>query len=171
MGDTTAKYIVDGQQMEPYLKSRFISVVITCSIVVTIVLAMLSYNFYKQSPKGPWSLLFSVPLIIGAFLFGVRRWHNKLRRLSGTEFLLTSYGITQTRLNQVERDISFSEMAVVDKKKFGTTILKGNGWTKIDYYRPKRPYQLDDPRLIFVPSITTNYAELIEKLKQQRHLR
>jgi len=69
--------------------------------------------------------------------------------------------------NKVERTFSFSEIVVIDKRKFGTTIVKGNVWTKIDYYRPTTPYQLDHPKLIFVPCITTNYPELIERLREQ----
>jgi hypothetical protein len=173
MNDTKSKYwVVDGHQVDEYLKRRFISVTITFVTATAIILAMLAFIFYKQAPKGLWSFLFSVPLIAGAFLLGVKRWHNKLRKLADTEFILTVDSIVQTTQNQIERHFKFSEIAVVNKMKFGTTIVKGNWLTVINYYRPKRtPYQPDDPTLIFIPSITTNYAELIQTIKQARRLR
>jgi hypothetical protein len=168
MSNSIIKYKVDGKQMDEYLKNRFISVSITVSILVVIVFSMLTFILIKRNaPDGLWSFLFSVPIIIGAFVFGVKRWNNKLRDLTDTEFILTTTSITQKTPNQAEKNFDFLEIAVLDKKKFGTTIIKGSYWAKIDYYRPKKtPYQLDDPKLIFIPSITTNYSELIDTLKQ-----
>ena len=135
-------------------------------------MSLLIFILYKQQvPEGLWGFLISIPLIVGAFLFGVKRWNNKLRTLAETEFVLTADALIQRNPNQVEKDFKFSEIAVAHKTKFGTTIIKGNWMTKINYYRPKKtPYQLDDPNLIFVPIITTNYAELIETIKQGRRL-
>ena len=170
MSNSIIKYRVDGKQMDEYLKNRFISVSITAFIIVVIVFSNLTFIIIKlNAPDGLWSFLFSVPIIIVAFLFGVRRWNNKLRDLADTEFILTTTRLTQKTPNQAEKNIDFLEIAVLDKKKFGTTIIKGNWWTKIDYYRPKKiPYQLDDPKLIFIPSITTNYSELIDNLKETK---
>jgi hypothetical protein len=170
MSNSIVKYKVDRKQMDEYLKNRFISVSITASILVVIAFSMLTFILIKRNaPDGLWSFLFSVPIIISAFVFGLKRWNNKLRDLAETEFILTTTGLTQKTPHQAEKNFEFKEIAVLDKKKFGTTIIKGNWWTKIDYYRPKKsPYQLDDPKLIFIPSITTNYSELIETLKQTK---
>jgi hypothetical protein len=173
MDDLKTKYSVDGQQMEKYLKTRFISVSITFSIAMLFIMTMLGFNFYKSiGIEGLWILLFSLPVLATAFLYGVKRWHDKLRELADNKFILTEDRIIRIKGNQIERAFFFSEIAVIDKKKFGTAILKGGIWTKIDYYRPKRsPHQLDDPKLIFVPIITTDYLELIEKLKEAKRLR
>ncbi len=172
MDNSKSKYQVDGQQMDEYLKSRFISVSITASISVVIVLSMLTFISYKQNAlDGLWSFLFSIPLIIGAFLFGVKRWHDKLRKLSDTQFILTNSSLVQKLPNHTDKEFDFLKIAVVDKKKFGTTIIKGSWLTRIDYYRPKKSVtQLDDPNLIFIPSITTNYSELIDTIKKARRL-
>jgi hypothetical protein len=158
--------------MDEYLKNRFISVSITASILVVSVFSMLTFILIKQNaPDGLWSFLFSVPIIIGVFVFGVKSWNNKLRDLADTEFILTTTSLIQKSPKQTEKNFDFVEIAVLDKKKFGTTIIKGNWWTKIDYYRPKKSsYQLDDPKRIFIPSITTNYSELIDTLKQAKRL-
>ncbi len=170
MSDSIIKYKVDGKQMEEYLKNRFISVSINASIILVIVFSMFTFILIKlNAPDGLWSFLFSIPIIIGAFVFGVKKWNNKLRDLADTEFILTTTSLTQKSPNQAEKSFDFLEIAVLDKKKFGTTIIKGNWWAKIDYYRPKQiPYQLDDPKLIFIPSITTNYSELIDTLMQAK---
>ena len=172
MDNFKSKYKVDSQQMDKYLRDRFISVSITATILVVIVFSMLTFILIKQNaPDGLWSFLFSVPIIIGAFVFGVKRWNNKLRNLADTEFILTTTSLIQKTPNQAEKSFDFLEIAILDKKKFGTKIIKGNWLTKIDYYRPKKiPYQLDDPKLIFIPSITRNYSELIDTLKQARRL-
>jgi hypothetical protein len=172
LNNSNLKYLVDGQHMDEYLRNRFIATTITFSIIAVVVLLMFSFILYKlQAPEGLWSFLISVPIITGAFLFGVKTWNNKLLKLSDTEFILTNNSLVQKAPNQAEKEFAFSEIAVVDKKKFGTTLIKGNWLTKIDYYRPKKvSYQLDDPKLIFIPSITTNYSELIDTLKQARRL-
>lgn len=158
--------------MEEYLKKRFISKSITASIIFVIVYSMLTYISIKQdAPDGLWSFLFSVPIVIIAFVLSIKRWNNKFRELSDTEFILTTTNLTQKTSNKKEKNFDLIEIIVVDKKKFGTTIIKGNWWTKIDYYRPKKtPYELDDANLIFIPSITPNYAELIDTIKQAKRV-
>jgi hypothetical protein len=170
MNNSTSKYQVDELQMDEYLHSRFISVAITFSIIIVIILSVFTFILYKQEAlAGLWSFLISVPIITAAFIFGVKRGDDKLRKLSDTEFILTNSGLIQKAPNQVEKDFDFSEIAVMDKRKFGTTIIKGNWLTRINYYRPKKSaYQLDDPKLIFIPSITTNYSELIATIEQAR---
>ncbi len=158
--------------MDKYLKDRFISVSINFSIIAVIVFSMLTFILYKQDALyGLWSFLFSIPLATGAFIYGVKWWNDKLRELSDTEFILTATSLTHKTPNQTEKNFDFLEIAVLDRKKLGTTIIKGNWLTKINYYIPKKiPYQLDDPKLIFIPSITTNYSELIDTLKKaKRH--
>ncbi len=172
MNNSISKYKVDGQFINEYLKSRFISVSITFSIIVVMILSMFTFILYKQHAlDGRWSFLISVPIMIGAFVFGVKRRNNKLRSFADTEYILTTTNLTETAPNQVEKKFDFLEIAVLDKKKFGTTIIKGNWLTIIDYYRPKKgSYQLDDPKLIYIPSITTNYSELIDTLKKAKRL-
>ena len=156
--------------MEEYLKKRFTSYLLTFAIVAVIVLSAFTFILYKQQAlEGLWGLLISLPIMIGAFAFGVWTWNKKLRNLAGTEFILTDNSLVQRSPNQTEKDFNLNEIAVVDKKKFGTTIIKGDWLAKVDYYRPKKSsYHLDDPKLIFIPSITTNYVELIETIKRSR---
>jgi hypothetical protein len=170
MNNSLIKYKVDGKQIDKYLKKRSIYVSITSALIVLVVISNFTFILIKQNaPNGLWSFLFSIPVIIGAFVYGTIRWNNKLRGLAETEFILTTTSLTQKIPNQAEKIFSFPEIAVLDKKKFGTTIIKGNWWTKIDYYRPKNiAYQVDDPKVIFIPSITTNYSELISILKQAK---
>lgn len=170
MNNSISKYQVDEQQMDGYLKNRFISVSITFSIIIGVLLSLFAFILFKQQALvGLWSFLIAMPIITIAFIFGVRQWNDKLRKLSGTEFILTSNSLVQKIPNEVEKGFNVSEIAVIDKKKFGTTIIKGNWLTRINYYRPKKSaYQLNDPNLIFIPSITTNYNELINSIKQAR---
>jgi hypothetical protein len=169
MDNTKSTYRVDGLKMDEYLKKRFIFVTVRFAFIITAVLLLLAFNSYKQQgTAGLWVFLASAPLIAGAFFFGVRRWHDKLRKLADAEFSLTIDSITQSNSGKIERDFKFSEMAVVDKKKFGTTIVQGNWRARFDHYRPTRPLQPDDLKLIFIPTITTNYSQLIDAIKQKR---
>jgi len=167
-----SKYQVDAVQMDEYVRSRLASTVTTFSVISIIVLSMFAFILCKQqAPEGFWALAIAVPILIGAFVIAIGKLKNQLRTLSGKEFLLANGRLVQKASNQIERQFDFSEIAVVDKKKFGTTIIKGNWLTKADYYRPKRSsIQLDDPRLIFIPNITTNYSELIDAINQARRL-
>jgi hypothetical protein len=80
MNNTKSTYRVDGLKMEEYLKKRFIFVTVRFIFTITAVVLLLGFNSYKlQGTEGLWVSLASVPLIAGAFFFGVRRWHDKLK--------------------------------------------------------------------------------------------
>lgn len=172
MNSSISKYRIDGQKMDEYLKSRFKSASITFSIIATIVLSILTIILYKRHAlKGLWSYLISIPVMIGAFVFSVKKWNNDLLNLTDTEYILTTNSLIQKTPNQIEKKINFLEIAVLNKKKFGTTIIKGNWLTKIDYYRPKKSaHHFDNPNHIFIPSITTNYLELIDIIEKAKRL-
>jgi hypothetical protein len=173
MSNTNLKYRVDGQQIDGYLKKVFISRATTFVIVIAVVMTMFTFIIYKQDSEFPiWILILAVAIVVVAFLFGMKLWNDNLRKIANTEFILTNEGIIQSTQNNVERDFKFTEIAVIKKMKLGTTIVKGNLLTKIDFYRPKRvsPYQLGDPTTIFIPNITTNYSELIDNIRQAKRL-
>ena len=69
------------------------------------------------------------------------------------------------------REIHFSNIAVIHKKRFETIIVKGNWLKKLFYFLPKRNYPNDfnTPNLIFIPNITTNYSELIETIQAKKN--
>jgi hypothetical protein len=163
-------YQVDGHKMDAYLKKRSVSVLKACSFVVAFISIIITVYLYKiNAIRGASSFLFSIPLVIYATILGVRKWNQKLRNYSNTEFLLTANGISQRALGKVERDFKFSDIAVINKMKFGTTIVRGNWTTWFHYYGPRSvPYRLGNPDVIFIPSITSNYSELITTIKRAR---
>jgi hypothetical protein len=172
VNETKTKYRVDEQLIDGYLKRRLISVSVTAAIAVVISLSMLAFILYRQGSTGLWSLFISAPIIAGAFLYGVKLWNDKFRALANTEFVLTAESIIQVSPDHAVKKFKFSEIAVINKQKFGTVLVKGSLFTKVDYYRPKRinPYQLGDPTTIFIPTITTNYSELIAAIRQCKQL-
>jgi len=165
------QYLVNPTQLDSYLKNRFVRAIIQSTAIIVIVLVLLAYIFYKQNDLkgGLWSFCFSVPLIFGALLLGTKLWNDKLRKLSGAEFTLTSDSFIQTITNGDKKEFKYSDIVVINRVMLGTNIVKGNWLTKVDYYRPKKfGYQPDDINLIFIPNITTNYAELITKIKEAK---
>jgi hypothetical protein len=138
-----------------------------------VIFCMFAFILIKiNAPVGFWSFAFSIPLMIGAFVLSNKLWNDRLKKIVNAEFRLTADSLVQEIENNQIKKFMFSEIAVVDKQKFGTTIVKGNRWTKIDYYRPKKfsPYQIDSENVIFIPSITTNYTELVETIVQRKRL-
>jgi hypothetical protein len=155
--------------MDEYLKKRLISTAITFCIIVIIIVSMFAFILYKQqSLAALWSFTVSIPLMIWAFLVAVNRWNNDLRKLAGTEFILMDDCIAQSSEGKIDKSFKFTEIAVVNKRKFGTTLVKGNWLTKVNYYRPKRTtYRLGSEQVIYIPEITTNYSELVDIIKQR----
>lgn len=133
---------------------------------------MFSFVLYIQNAiDAVWSYLFSAPIILLAFVFGLKRWNTGLGKLANTEFILTHESLIQKTPDQTEKKFEFSKIVIIDEQKFGTNIVIGNWLTKLNYHRPKKtPYPLDDPQLIFIPTITSNYNELIELLNQAKNL-
>jgi|694.fasta_scaffold23665_3 hypothetical protein len=172
MSIAISKYKVEEIRMSEYLKKRFIYVSIKATFLMVTAFSMLTFVLYKQNAiDGIWSYLFSAPIILIALVIGLIRWNTQLSKLTNTEYILTNDSLTQKAPFQSEKNFKFSTIVVIDEQKFGTNIVKGNWLSKINYYRPKKsPFQINDPQLIFIPSITSNYNELIELLKQAKYL-
>lgn len=143
------------------------------SVIELVIVSMFAFILFKENALvGFWSFAFSIPLMFGAFLLSIKLWNHRLGKIVNAEFRFTSESFVQEIDNNPARQFSFSEIAVVHKQKFGTMVVKGNRWTKINYFRPKKfsPYDIDSANIIFIPSITTNYLELVETIVQKQRL-
>ena len=164
------QYLIDPIQLQLYLAKRFKRMMITSGIIIVLIVANFAYIMYKRDElDAMWTFCVSVPWMYGALWLGITLWNKKLSKLAGTEFILAENSLVQKTVNGATKQFNYSEIAVISKTTMGTDIVKGNWLTKVDYYRPKKSsYKADDPNLIFIPTVTTHYKELIQQLKQKK---
>jgi hypothetical protein len=89
------------------------------------------------------------------------------RKLSGGQYFIDHSSLKFESIdNEFSRDFKLDEIAVIHPTKLGTTIARGDNETKFDYSTPKRrgSFAVGKPDVIFIPTITTNYSELIDKI-------
>jgi hypothetical protein len=163
------KYQVDKDQMHDYLKSldkRRTTVFVIVTLVVLSMQTFIAYNIDKDFPF--WVIIIATVVISVAFYFGLRLANDKLKQLSNGQYYIDNSLLKFEGSDSLKREFRLDEIAVIHKKYSGTLILKGNGWTKFNYIRPKRTnsYQLGGLDIIFVPTITTNYIDLVDAIKQ-----
>jgi len=140
------------------------TILIAFCIVMTYELFII-YNLDKDFPFLVF--LIATVIIFGTFYLGQKIWASTLNKFQNAVYELTSKTLTIKRDDIEPRKIKLSDIAVIHKTKKGTVLVAGNRWTKIDYYRPKiSGNQIDLDDRIFVPSVTENYDELINKIKK-----
>jgi hypothetical protein len=107
-----------------------------------------------------------VALISVAFYYSLRFTNNKLKQLAGGHYFIDNSVLKFESLTGLTRAFKLEEIVVIHKKYAGAMVVKGNSWTKLNYIRPKRgnSYQLGGSNTIFIPTITTNYTDLIGKI-------
>ena len=166
------KYFVDEQLIDKYLKKR-LSFSVLLLISSLIFYSTFAYIFFILNfPVAILCLLILFPLYLIDRLILVKKWNEKIISLSKYEFVITQDSIAQQIEKLTVREIHFSEIAVINKKKFLTVIVKGNWLSKLFYFIPKRNYpnSLNSPDIIFIPNITSNYSELIETIQAKKIL-
>ncbi|TAM97797.1 MAG: hypothetical protein EPN39_10490 [Chitinophagaceae bacterium] len=155
--------------MDDYVQTLNKRGVIRFSIVTILILASQTLIAYRLDNDFPFWVMIIISIIIaGAFYFGLRLGNDKLSQLAGASFFIDNNIIKQQTANNVITQLKLSEIAIINKKYSGTILVKGGVLTRIDYMRPKKtsPYQIGSPDTIFIPSITSNYWELVDKIKE-----
>lgn len=140
---------------------------LTVFVVVKAVFSFLITQFDKDFPR--FLLLFIVgTVLLGALWWAHKSWVKTLRKFQDATFEISLTEISMSSPSPGTRSISFDQIAVIDKTPKGTVLVRGNSWTKLDYYRPKRSgTPLDSPDRIFIPRVTDDYEKLLERIKPQ----
>jgi len=161
-------YQIESEKMNDYISSVNRRKAFTLLPLVIIAVSFQGYISFKKNDGTPVWLFILITIIISAALFfGISLFNKKLRRLSNGQFIVETDSIKFQTNDDLARDFKLEEIAVITKKYSGTYLIKGNGLTKINYIRPKRSaYQLGDQNVIFIPTITSNYDDLIERIKE-----
>lgn len=163
------KYQVDKDQMDDYIKSldkRRTTVFVLVTLIVISIQTFIGYNLDNDFPF--WVLIIATIIISLAFYFGIRLANDKLKLLSNGRYFIDSSLLKFVGADSLTREFKLDEIAVVHKKYSGTLVVKGNGWTKFNYIRPKRTnsYQLGGLDIIFIPTITSDYHDLVDTVKR-----
>ncbi len=168
MTEEATRYKVDENQMGPYLKRLNTQRAILYSILFIIVMAWQIAIIYILEIEVPvYVLLISTIIIFGALYFRVLRENDRYIEFGETKYYIEEGKLIQ-RSDYYDRHCNFDEIAIIHKKYAGTWVLIGDVYTKIDYFIPSKwaGTKFYSSNVIFIPTITTNYAELLEKLKQ-----
>lgn len=162
------KYQVDKEQMDDYIKSfdkRRTTVFVIVTVAILSVQSFIAYNLDNDFPF--WLIVVVTVAISLAFYIGLRLANDRFKQLSNGQFFIDNSSLRFEGVDSLTRNFKLDEIAVIHTKYSGTMILKGNGWTKFNYIRPKRAaYQPGDQDVIFIPTITSNYNELVNAIKQ-----
>jgi hypothetical protein len=163
------KYQVDKDKMDDYIKSLDKRRTIVFGIVTLIVISIQTFIGYSIDNDFPfWVLIIATIIISVAFYFGLKLANDKLKQLSSGQYFIDNTLLRFVGADSLTREFKLDEIAVVHRKYSGTLIVKGNGWTKFNYIRPKRTnsYQLGGLDIIFIPTITSNYPDLVDTVKR-----
>lgn len=166
----TETYSVDEKRFATFLKKVSKRRTIFSLTVIIVVIGMFVIIMPKIERNFP---IFLFIIIVGIILFGAlwlgqKNWTNTLLKFQDAKFEISQTEITLLSSSLTSRSIPFDQIAVIDKTFKGTVLVKGNSWTKINYYQPKKiGIPLESIDRIFIPSVTQNYEELIEKVKRQ----
>lgn len=163
------KYQVDKNQMDDYIKSldkHRTTVFAIVTLVVLLLQTFIAFNLDRDFPF--WVFIIATVVILIAFYLGLRLANDKLKQLSNGQFFIDNSSLKLEGVDSLTREFKLDEIAVIHKKYSGTLIVKGNGWTKFNYIRPKRTnsYQIGGLNIIFIPTITSGYSDLVEIIKQ-----
>ena len=163
------KYQVDNDKMKNYIKSLDKHRIFVFVIVTLIILTMQFIIAYKLDNEFPfWLIIIATVIISVAFYFGLNQVNDKLKQTSNGQYFIDHQTLKFETIDSLTREFKLEEIAVIHKKYSGTMIVKGNVWTKFNYFRPKKTslYQIGGLDIIFIPTITSNYTDLVDNIKQ-----
>lgn len=164
----TETYTVDKSKYDNYVKSvnqRNLIVALTILGILIAVFVFLARMSNKVFFVIPFVLVVAV-VFLGALRWGQHILTKTLLKFKDAVIEFSSTGVSLKGTSLKSRDIPFDKIAVIDTSLKGTVIVKGNFWTKVDYYRPKiGGVSLDFEDRIFIPRIIDDYEELIKKIK------
>ena len=155
--------------MDNYIKSldkRRTTFFVIVTLVVVSMQTFIAYNLDSDFPF--WVIIIVTVIISVAFYVGLRLANEKLKQLSSGQYLIDNSLLKFEGNESLTREFKLDEIAIIHKKFSGTLVIKGSGWTKFNYIRPKRTnsYQVGGLDIIFIPTITSNYLDLVDTIKQ-----
>lgn len=163
------KYQVDKNQIDSYIHNIDKRRIAVFAILTLVILSMQAWIAYSLNNTFPfWLVIIITVIVLSAIYLGLRLANDKLKKLSNGQYFIDNTSLKFEDAEGLIREFNFTEIAIIHKKYSGTLVVKDSGLTKLNYFFPKRtnPYQPGEPNIIFIPAITSNYADLIKTIKQ-----
>ena len=163
------KFHIDKDKIPPFIKMVTIRSAIIFTIVTLLLFSIVIFSTKNTDPDFPIWIFFIIGLIILiAFCLGIYISNKKLHQFAEGKFNIENSILIFQFANEQITEINLNQIAVVHKYYSGTMIIKGNNWTKFFYLWPKRSgrFEVGGHNAIFIPVITSNYAELISEIKK-----
>ncbi|MFZ6052630.1 hypothetical protein [Halocola ammonii] len=168
MTPTEEVFQVDSRSFDRYLNLFMQRRAIIAWVLFTVILVLFSLVIIQLDSSFP-VLLFSIGtsfIFIISFVWSQKRLKKTLLKFRDANFSVDSEGIKMTGTLLKERKIPLEQIALVDQTSKGAIIVKGNFWSKVEYYRPKvSGSTLDSPDRIFIPRVTVKYENLVSRIK------
>lgn len=158
-------FMVNENEFDSYLKSVHKRRLISSSLIFVVIVSLMSTITHSNDSSFPIIYFISI-LFFSALLYGLKLGEKTFEKFKNATYTITKDELILSSTKLGSRSIAFNQIAVIHKHYIGTTIVKGGLLTKLNYYRPKTPAtSIDFEDRIFIPSMTTNYEELIGKIK------
>lgn len=161
-------YPVLQDQFDSYAKEVAKRRRLVTSVIFVVVISLFSLISTRLDSEFPLIIYITVlgAIMLGAFLWGQKIWTKTLLKFKTATYELDNTEVQLKGEGFGIRSIQLDRLAVMDTTWKGTTLVEGNIWTKLDYYRPKKgSNSLDQKGRIFIPRVTLNYDVLLEKIK------
>lgn len=163
------KFYIDKNKMPPFIKMVTIRSSIVFTIVILLLFSIIIIPMQNMEPDLPFWTFFIIGLVtVLAFCLGIYLSNKNLYQLAEGKFSIENNILKFHFANEHVTEINLNQIAVINKYYHGTMIVKGNNWTIFFYLWPKRSsrFGVGGPDIIFIPSITSNYMELVLEIKK-----
>lgn len=159
-----SQYKVDEKVFASYIQNIEKREIIKFLAIALLILFLQSIVF-NQIPV--WISMIIFCIVFAAFFWSLKVANALLKKMNKGQYYLSTTSITFQDGHHLIKGFDFEEIVIIHKKYTGTILVKGNAWTKFNYFRPKRTntYSIDAQSVIFIPKITSNYLELIQHVQ------
>lgn len=136
-----------------------------------LVLFSIAAYFTASSEKGTITgiSIFFIIFFTGLAVFGSIKRREIILNILESEFHLTQDHLAVINQKYGTKNFKFKYIRLVKKRRSATFVFNG----KISFYdlylsKGGTAFKLQDKRNIYIPNITENYLELIEKITQRK---
>jgi hypothetical protein len=161
------EYYVDKERLETFVKdwkrSQWLRFVIIFSICLIWVVAVAQYS-KTEIPARVYLIM--IPISCAAFFLGITSMASDMRRFAGSRYFLDLSSGTIRSEGVEPRSFAFGNIIKMDRNRYGTVLVKGKRLFGLRFpNRRRRYYHFRNSDILFIPSVTSNYEELISRIK------
>jgi hypothetical protein len=167
--ETTYKISTDKDTINKYLKQAAISYFWSTMLAALVIPLLFVVGMIHLDDSTPIVIMITLFFLINGFMiFSLFRRIDFLTHFLKSEFVFDDYSLTLNIDGQFKRVVCTNREITIKTTSIGTFVLNGE-YSFGDFYFSKYSpigIPLRYPNDIFIPKVTENYDNLIEKLKR-----